>query len=130
MLLRLQDAYSPGVQKIYSNYSDPRTEAILLEWGLFEYNYTLMNGRTIMEDMAKRPVDGLTTVQQLVSSWNSDETSAAVKAAVGKVYYSTVASQLEVFATLAQTQVKSLHSKLAKLHPKEMATLLGSIGPL
>jgi len=30
------DAYSGGVQKIYSNYTDPRTEAILLEWGLFE----------------------------------------------------------------------------------------------
>ena len=52
----------------YSNYSDPRTETILLEWGLFEYNYTLLNGRTILEDMAKRPVDGLTTAQQLLST--------------------------------------------------------------
>ena len=34
------DAYSPGVQKIYSNYSDPRTEPVLLEWGLFHYNFT------------------------------------------------------------------------------------------
>ena len=34
------DAYSPGVQKVYSNYSDPRTEPVLLEWGLFHYNFT------------------------------------------------------------------------------------------
>ena len=34
------DAYSPGVQKVYANYSDPRTEPVLLEWGLFHYNFT------------------------------------------------------------------------------------------
>ena len=117
------DAYSPGVQAIYSNYSDPRTEAVLLEWGLFEYNYTLTNGRTILEDMAKRPVDGLNTAQALLSSWKGDATSTAVKAAVGEVFHSTVASQLQAFVTLAQAQVKSLHGKLAKLHPKEMAQL-------
>ena len=54
----------------------------------------------------------------------------AVKAAVGGVFYSTVASQLEVFSALAQTQVKSLHSKLEKLRPKEMAALLRSMGPM
>ena len=39
------DAYSPGVQKIYSNYSDPRTEPVLLEWGLFHYNFTCVFSR-------------------------------------------------------------------------------------
>ena len=39
------DAYSPGVQKVYANYSDPRTEPVLLEWGLFHYNFTCVFSR-------------------------------------------------------------------------------------
>eukprot|EP01043_Picozoa_sp_COSAG02_P022672 COSAG02_NODE_1185_length_14007_cov_52.908398_7_plen_982_part_00 len=114
------DAYSPGVQEIYSNYTDSRTEAVLLEWGLFEYNYTLTNGRTILEDMMQRPVEGATGAQRLLSDWTAPNTAAAVKQAVGKEFYDTVTTELEGFVQLAQTQVHSVHSKLAKLHPTVM----------
>ena len=93
---------------------------LLQEWGLFEYNYTyadhltkvpfttfkfirlatvdrplsvcrLTNGRTILEDMVQRPVDGRNAAQKLLSVWTNATTSAAVTAAVGETFYSTVA---------------------------------------
>ena len=83
----------------------------------------LTNGRTILEDMAQRPVDGLHTAQQMASTWNSSAMAAAVKDAVGEVFYSTVAAQLTAFATSAASQVETVHGRIAKLHPKEMARL-------
>ena len=77
--------------------------------------------------MAQRPVDGLRTAQQMAGSWNSSAMAAAVKGAVGDTFYSTVTAQLTAFATSAASQVETLHGRIAKLHPKEMATL-GFVG--
>ena len=44
--------------------------------------------------MAQRPVDGLRTAQQMAASWNSSAMAAAVKGAVGEVFYSTVTAQM------------------------------------
>ena len=57
----LLDQYSSGLRAVYSNHSDPRSERSLLEWGVFPLNYTLTNGRTLIEDMALRPSEGLRT---------------------------------------------------------------------
>ena len=77
--------------------------------------------------MAQRPVDGLRTAQQMAGSWNSSAMAAAVKGAVGDTFYSTVTAQLTAFATSAASQVETLHGRIAKLHPKEMARL-GFVG--
>ena len=51
--------YSPAVQRIYRNKTDPRTEAVLLEFGtLSPHSYTLTNGLTLAEDMVQRPKKG------------------------------------------------------------------------
>ena len=42
-------------------------------------------------------------------------------------YFATVETELEVFATLAEQQVKDVHAKLTKLHPKEMAAILSAL---
>ena len=68
----------------------------------------------------QRPVEGATGAQRLLSDWTAPNTAAAVKQAVGKEFYDTVTTELEGFVQLAQTQVHSVHSKLAKLHPTVM----------
>ena len=76
-----------------------------------------MSGRSFSRDGSAY---GATTYSYTLSA-------AAVKGAVGDTFYSTVTAQLTAFATSAASQVETLHGRIAKLHPKEMATL-GFVG--
>ena len=110
----LLDQYSSGLRAVYTNHSDPRSERSLLEWGVFPLNYTLTNGRTLIEDMALRPSEGLRTAISMRDKWLQVE--AAVRAAVGGAYYETTLRELEEFVVVATEMVEHLHAALALLH--------------
>jgi alpha-glucuronidase len=107
--------YSAGVRAIYSNHSDPRSEKSLLEWGVFPLTYRLQNGRTLIEDMALRPSEGLATAISMRDSWRTAE--AAVRAAVGDAYYEATDAELQEFVVIATEMVGHLRTALALLHP-------------
>ena len=104
-----------GLRAVYSNYSDPRSEKSLLEWGVFPLNYTLTNGRTLLDDMHQRPSEGLSTAIKMRDMWNA--TKATVSAAVGDRFWTTTASELEEFVVVAAEMRDRLHAALALLHP-------------
>ena len=108
----LLSQYSPGVRSIYTNLSDPRAEAMLLEFGVFKLSYMLTNGRTLIEDMRLRPSEGVNATLRMQAAWNK---LRAPLATMGNLWTS-VSRELELFVTQAQLQEQRLHSALAKLH--------------
>lgn len=114
----LLEQYSDGLRKVYSNFSDPRSEKSLLEWGVFPLNHTLTNGRTLIEDMRMRPSSGLATAVAMRDEWSQAE--AAVRSAVGDQFYETTARELEEFVVIAGEMVEHLKAALALLQPAEI----------
>eukprot|EP00937_MAST-01D_sp_MAST-1D-sp2_P007141 g7141.t1 len=111
--------YSKGVQAVYKNYSDPRSELALLEWAQFPWSHVLANGkskgRTLIEDAALRPSEGAAAAAQMAALWGDGAVRAAVVGAVGTAYYDTTAAQLAAFVAQAQAQVASVRAKLSKI---------------
>ena len=114
----LLEQYSEGLRKIYSNFSDPRSEKSLLEWGVFPLNHTLMNGRTLIEDMRLRPSEGLKTAIAMRDDWSHAE--MAVRSAVGDRFWETVEGELQEFVVIAGEMVAHLKKALDMLQPAEM----------
>ena len=107
--------YSPAVQQIYRNKTDPRTEAVLLEFGtLSPHSYTLTNGLTLAEDMVQRPKKGAQGAQALAHGW------AALASAVssmegGPAYYNTTAISLQAYAQEAAQQATKIAVAVGKM---------------
>ena len=115
LAVNLLEQFSPGLRAVYSNYSDPRSEKSLLEWGVFPLNWTLTNGRTLLDDMRERPSNGLRTAIKMRDLWRGLQ--AAVQAAVGERFWTTTAAELEEFVIIAREMVAHLHAALALLQP-------------
>lgn len=118
----LLNAFSEGLHKIYSNYTDPRSEESLLEWGTFPLSYRLTNGRTIIEDMMMRPIEGLNATLQMQEAWNREDMKAAVTASAKGNYWEAVSEDLALFADLARIQNEYLQYALKKLSGKPSPT--------
>jgi len=112
----LLDMYPPGVRAIYKNHSDPRTERGLLEFGVFEWNTKLANGRTLIEDAALRPYEGASKAADILSRWTSEELRKAVETACPGNFWNTTATQLDIFSSLGSSMAALIHKALAKLH--------------
>ena len=72
--------YFPGVRSIYSNATDSRTEAVLLEFGVFKLDHTLTNGRTLLEHMRLRPKEGLNATLRMRAAWRGVRAALSVVA--------------------------------------------------
>ena len=104
--------YSPGVQRIYSNHSDPRTEVALLEFGQFALDYRLTNGRTLIEDMLQSPVEGLNLTRAMQARWAALEQALAPSGN----YWNATAGALGLFVRQSTVQASRLATALGKLH--------------
>ena len=113
------DEYSAGTKAYYTNYSNPGSEAVVLEWGQFDWDYKLhySGGRTLFQDSALRPVDGLASALKIYNIWTDVGMEAAVRGAVGDAYFNTAAAQLAEFVATAQQQVNQIHRALSKFRP-------------
>ena len=100
-----------GVGSIYSNISDPRTEAVLLEFGVFKLNHVLTNGRTLIKDMRLRPSEGVNATLSMQVAWN---TVRAPLLTMGNLW-ANVSRELALFVAQAKLQEQRLHSALDKL---------------
>ena len=102
------------MQKIYKNHTDPRTEAVLLEFGTFQPSYKLTNGKTLAEDMVARPKQGAQDAAALVTSWQA--IAAGVKSLNGgEEYYNTTLTQLQAFALEATQQSAKIARAVGKI---------------
>jgi len=111
----LLEQYSVGLRQVYSNYTDPRSEKSLLEFGVFPLNFTLTNGRSLIEDMRARPSEGLATAIAMRNEWAGRESD--IRAAVGDRFFETTAQELEEFVVIANEMVAHLKQALALLQP-------------
>ena len=105
--------YSVGVAAIYRNASDPRCEKSLLDFGQFKWDHALTNGRTLIEDAALRPSEGLAQAGEMAATWRTLRT--ALVPAVGEAFWNVTQTQLDAFVVQAQAQLNSTRSKLAKI---------------
>ena len=93
----LLSQYSPGVRSIYSNVTDSRTEAVLLEFGVFKLDHTLTNGRTLLEDMRLRPREGVNATLRMQAAWQGVRAALSV-VAMGS-FWETVDRELILFVS-------------------------------
>ena len=102
------------MQRLYRNHTDPRTEAVLLEVGTFELDYTLTNGKTIAEDMVARPKLGAQQAAALVTSWQSIE-RGVFSMSGGPAYFNTTLVNLEAFVVQATGQSARIAKAVGKI---------------
>ena len=105
--------YSAGVAAVYRNLSDPRCEKCLLDFAQLRWDHRLANGRTLIEDAALRPSDGLAQAQRMAATWRG--LRAAVAPAVGDAFWNVTQAQLDEFVAQAQAQLNSTRGRLAKI---------------
>merc|ERR1712224_538045 len=111
----LMNEFSDGVQKIYRNYTDPRSEAVLLEWDTFPLTYRLTNGRTLIEDMMAHPIEGLNATLEMQKAWKEPAMEAAIKVAAKGNYWDVVAQELDLFVYQARVLNQRLQEAFKKL---------------
>jgi alpha-glucuronidase len=106
--------YSPAVQKLYKNHTDPRTEEVLLEFGTFKPSYRLSNGKTLVEDMIDRPKQGAQDAAALVTAWQGIESSVRTIDG-GHAYFNQTLMELQAFAVQATQQSAKIAVAVGKI---------------
>jgi alpha-glucuronidase len=105
--------YSKLVQNLYHNRTDPRTEAVLLEFGTVPTSYKLTDGTSIEEDMLARPQRGAKAAAALVLQWTGLQ--SMVTDALGLGYWNYTLNQLLSFAQEASSQVTKIQIAVHKM---------------